>query len=436
MQRHVLGTIINKTYNANSSSSQFPVSRGRWPPLHRFFSIYHLLCVGLSILLVSNTSSVVFEETLVLTFLGFSGFLGLLQMFGRLMVLKWLLLLEYFYVLLLGYIFSDLIFLEYLFIPAILIGFIVCFSKNYAIVLVLLMGVVGSTFLSSNFINHNGFVFNGVEWSISMISGWYYLNIALLLVLLIITSCRLEAKNEYIEKVLEQNKRMNVVYRNISNRLYSIQKDSSITERMRIVKEIHDTVGYVFVNIIMLLQATLAIISKDREGAEGKVNDALDYSRRGMNEIRHILREMRAYEKPSLGLQNELHEIARLFSRATSIHVKMSYGNWKKTYGSKLDSFFVSFLQESFTNALKHGGSTVVEMNCWETGRDIIINVQDNGKGGTQFLQFGIGLQSIQEFVRACDGCMTIDPGPKGFCIRVTIPLTAAQECKENDSLS
>ena len=351
------------------------------------------------------------------------------------MVLKGFLLLEYFYVLLLGYIFPDLVFLEYLFIPAILIGFIACFSKNSAIVLVVLMGVVGSTFLSSNFINQKGFVLNGVVWSVSLISGWYYFNIALLLVLLNITSFRLKVKNEYIKEVLEQYKRMNVVNCNISDRLYSIQKDSSITERMRIVKEIHDTVGYIFVNILMLLQATLAIIGKDREGAEAKVNDALDYTRRGMNEIRHILREMRAYEKPFLGLQNELHEIARLFSHATSIQVRMSYGNWKKTYGHKLDSFFISFLQESFTNALKHGGSTVVEMSCWETERNIIINVQDNGKGGTQILQYGIGLQSIQEFVQSCDGCVTITPGPKGFCIRVTIPLSAAHECREKDSL-
>jgi signal transduction histidine kinase len=194
---------------------------------------------------------------------------------------------------------------------------------------------------------------------------------------------------------------------------------------MRIAKKIHDTVGYVFINIIMLLQAALAIIDKDRQKAEIKIGDALDYTRRGMNEIRYILRDIRSYEKPSLGLQNELHDIARLFAKATGVTVNMSYGNWRKSFGTKLDDFFISFLQESFTNALKHGCATVVDMNCWETNREIIIYVQDNGKGTPENLTMGIGISSIKEFVEAQKGHVDIRPSGSGFMIRVTLPLSA-----------
>ena len=366
MQKHESGMIFNKTKGFDLTGRQPLDSRVRVPTMNRFSSIYHLIIVVISIFLVANSSIMMFEDPLVLAYLGFAGVLAILQMLGILLVLKWFLFIEYFYILLLGYIYPNLIFLEYLYIPAVLIGMVVCFPKKCSIILVVAFGMIGSIFLSSNFINHKMFIINGIDLPVSFIAGWYYLNIALLLILFNVFSIRLRAKDEYIKEVLDQNKRMNVVNRNISERLYSIQKDSSIAERMRIVKEIHDTVGYILVNIIMLLQAALAIIGKDREVAEEKVNDALEYTRRGMNEIRHILREMRAYEKPSLGLQNKLHEIAHLFSRATGIVVKLSYGNWKKTYGNKLDNFFVSFLQESFTNALKHGCATAVDMSCWK----------------------------------------------------------------------
>jgi len=341
---------------------------------------------------------------------------------GVSILLKWLLFIEYFYVLLLGYIFPTLFFLEYVFIPAILMGFATLYPKRVAMAIVIASGIFGSIYFSSNYIRTRLVIIEGIDIPVSLISAWYYLSVVFLVLILIRLNSQLKSIEIDMQRVLAQNRRIDMVNRNISDRLFRIKQDSSIAERMRIVKEIHDTVGYIFVNIIMLLQASLAIIRKDRESAETKINDALDYTRRGTNEIRYILREMRAYEHPSMGLQNEMHEIGNLFSRATGVEVSLSYGNWKKSYGKELDGFFKSFLQESFTNALKHGCSTKVNMNCWETSSRIIITVQDNGSGAPLSLRYGIGLQSIQDSVQAYGGEMDLVHGPVGFGIRIAIP--------------
>ena len=347
---------------------------------------------------------------------------------GRGALARWMLLFDYFYVLLNGYFTPSTIWTEFLFLPVILMDIVLTFPALQAIVLETVLGIVGSVALSYNLIGGSTIMVNGISFPFSLVSVCFYTPISLGMIVLAMLRFHREQEQQNLLELKELNHRLDAINRNISQKLFSIQQDSSQQERMRITKEIHDTAGYVFINVIMLLQASLAVMDKDRTLGEAKINDALDYTRRGMNEIRYILREMRAYEKPSLGLQNELYDIARLFTKATGVTVNMEYGNWRKSFGQKFDAFFVSFLQESLTNALKHGHATVVEMICWETGKEVMITVRDNGKGTSGPLLPGIGLTGIKDFVETKAGQVTIEANdPLGFSIRVVLPATAME---------
>lgn len=338
-------------------------------------------------------------------------------------LLKTLVLSLYIYTILVGYVIPAVSWLEFLFLPIILLDSAMLFSWPIYLLIGPILGSIGPLLLSSHI--KAGTVIQTGHASIPLVSFLvcFYVPLTVGLILLSHVQYLRTIERERMEEIESQNRRLEAINSEINNKLFRIQQDSSYEERMRITKEIHDTAGYVFINVIMLLQAAVALLDKDRALGEEKINFALDYTRRGMNEIRHILREMRVSEKPSLGLQNELFDIAQVFMNATGFHVKLEYGNWPKTFGRDLDIFFCSFLQECLTNAVKHGNASRIEMLCWQNSQNVTIQVKDNGGVKEGPITPGIGITGIKDFAGSYNGTVELGYDQDGFTIRVSIPV-------------
>ncbi|MDR2403635.1 MAG: hypothetical protein LBD78_06350, partial [Spirochaetaceae bacterium] len=162
---------------------------------------------------------------------------------------------------------------------------------------------------------------------------------------------------------------------------------------------------------------------KDAKKAERIIVDARDYAERGINEIRHILRNIRGHSQGFLSLQNTLFDLSDSFRKATNIMLIIEYGNWPRTFSKTIDSFFISFTQECLTNALKHGQATVIIIMCWLRGSRIFMRVTDNGQGALMPIKKGIGISAMEEFVTLYDGSIVIQSDAGGF--RITAELLA-----------
>jgi signal transduction histidine kinase len=208
----------------------------------------------------------------------------------------------------------------------------------------------------------------------------------------------------------------------VSQRIFSLQNDSAQKERNRLSKEIHDITGYVFINLIMMLQAAQAILHRDISKADKLIGDARDHAERGINEIRHLLQNIRAYTPLYLSLQNELYNLGVSFQKATDVEIEIEYGNWPQTISEKLDSFFISFMQESLTNALKHGHAKQISILCWTQGKWISMSVTDNGSGTIFPINKGIGITGMEDLASQHGGNITIKSNG-GFKITASVPL-------------
>jgi signal transduction histidine kinase len=205
--------------------------------------------------------------------------------------------------------------------------------------------------------------------------------------------------------------------------MFTLQQNTVEMERNRLSKEIHDIAGYVFINIIMMLQAASAVFNKDRKKAETLIVDTRDYAERGINEIRHVLRNIR--EPPaSLSLQNEFFNIGDVFQKATDTSVVIHYGTWPRSFSPLVDSFFISFMQEALTNAIKHGHATETAIDCQEVDGFITMTITDNGLGAKFPLQKGIGISSLEDFAFQYGGGVDIQSGKYGFKIKVSVRHT------------
>ena len=92
-------------------------------------------------------------------------------------------------------------------------------------------------------------------------------------------------------------------------------------------------------------------------------------------------------------------------------------------YGDLVDLTVFRCVQESATNAVRHGAATRVEAEAAETGGRIDLTIRDNGTGIPPEHGTGLGLSGMRERVEALDGTFALDNAGPGAIVRITIPV-------------
>jgi signal transduction histidine kinase len=284
------------------------------------------------------------------------------------------------------------------------------------------MGIPGCIFLSYGYSENIVLTLGELSLPFYIAVIPYNFFITFLSIVLCYSYIQSQKREKYIKSLEILNDQLNEINHSVSQKIFSLENDSTNEERKRISKEIHDTAGYVFVNLIMMLQAASAVFNKDSKKAESLINDARDYAERGINEIRYILHEIRNYAPKRISLQNEMYSIGKAFNRATEVEVNINYGNWPQTFLKNVDSFFLLFIQESLTNALKHGHASSISISCWKNEHSHTITISDNGMGTTLPIKKGIGITALEDMVNRYNGYILIRSDETGFSIQVLIP--------------
>lgn len=329
---------------------------------------------------------------------------------------------EYVLVLLFQYFDPHFIIFEIIWLPLLLLEGAVLFPSPWNYFLTVFMGLPGYWLLSYTCRARVPFSVGGGAYPFYVFFLLYCVPVTVMAVSLGAAGHLLAKTSVRIASLEQVNRKINTINRDILSRIFSLENNTAAEERRRISTDLHDTAGYVFTNLIMMLQAAGAMFRKNPEKAESIIAEARDHAVRGINEIRHILRKTRSYSPVYVSLQNELFSICSPFSKATGVSVELNYGGWPRTLGREPDSFFISLLQESLTNALKHGGATSVSVQCALEGGTASMSIADNGSGCSLPLKKGIGIASIEEYLARHGGNMVVRTS-SGFRITVSVPV-------------
>jgi signal transduction histidine kinase len=337
---------------------------------------------------------------------------------------------DYLAVLLYAYYEPHVLWVEMLLLPPLFMNAAFCLPRKARLLIVPALGSAAA-FLSYSFLDR--WKLEAGSWSAPfyLFSFFFYMPASLAALLASRSYFNMIDDRKRLVELEQTNSHLNEINRAISGKLFNIEQDSVRFERSRLSKEIHDIAGYVFVNLIMMLQAALAVFHKDSGKAEGLIADARDYAERGINEIRHTLRNIRGQDAASLGLQNDMYNIAEVFRKATGCEVSLQYGQWPRSFSPELDGFFKSFLQEALTNAMKHGRADVISVYCSSDSRTVSMSVKDNGRGAEFPIHRGIGISSLEDMASQYGGGVDISGAEAGFSITVWTPLGQGNRLKK-----
>lgn len=222
---------------------------------------------------------------------------------------------------------------------------------------------------------------------------------------------------------------MSVINRELQEYAKNRSEKAAEEERLRITRDMHDSCGYVFVNIISLMQACVSSAPTDWSRTVEVFEMVRNLASQGLQETRQTLRAIRDIQSPVENSLDSLYQIKGIFQKVTGMEVVLDKGNMKNDYGRAINKILIRTMQEGLTNSVKHGHASLVSVYFRDDGKYIIMTIKDNGNASNKIIK-GIGFSGMEERLKDVGGQLQAGKSAEGgFKLEIKIPLLQATVC-------
>ncbi len=209
----------------------------------------------------------------------------------------------------------------------------------------------------------------------------------------------------------------------LHTQLLTIQEE----ERADLARDLHDDVGpFLFaVNVDVASIASSAEARGDTETLERgrSIREAVSHMQK---HVKSILGRLRPTGLTDIGLAQAVENLGVFWRRRhPQLAVHFDLGPADVSFGDVLDATLYRLIQESLTNAIRHGRprNVTVTIKAEDEG-DILLEVSDDGVGFADSTDgTGLGLAGMQERIAALGGSLSVRNQADGHGASVTARL-------------
>jgi signal transduction histidine kinase len=213
----------------------------------------------------------------------------------------------------------------------------------------------------------------------------------------------LEAEKK-TQLLLEENQRQNQLLEEYAKQ---IEKVTLLEERDRLARDLHDTIGHTFTSVIMGLDATAYLLDTSPNKAKEQVERLSTVMRKSLGDIRTHIHQISPNEERE-ELASQLKHIGEEFALHTRTDIHFDDTTREAINISSQGTIaLIRCLQESLTNAIRHGHANKIEITLKLEDHWVILTVKDNGIGISE-IKHGFGLNGMKERMESLQGRMTI----------------------------
>ncbi len=200
-------------------------------------------------------------------------------------------------------------------------------------------------------------------------------------------------------------------------------------ERLRIARELHDVLAHNISLINVQAGVALHLMAERPEQARIALTAIKQASKEALGELRSVLDVLRRGEDeppraPAPGLDELDGVISGAAAAGLAIHVEVEGRRRPLPAGVDLAAFRI--VQEALTNVVRHAGAVTATVRLRYAERDLIVQVDDDGRGSPSGRTSGggNGIPGMRERAAALGGQLVAGPGPGGgFRVRAWFPL-------------
>jgi two-component system, NarL family, sensor histidine kinase DesK len=194
-------------------------------------------------------------------------------------------------------------------------------------------------------------------------------------------------------------------------------------ERQRIARDLHDTLGQKLSLIGLKSDLAGKLLDKNPDAAKREIEEISQTARTALNEVRQMVSDMRRIK-----LTEELTHIEQMLA-AAEINFELVGSPSIPDTPLLIENVLSMCLKETVTNVVKHSKATTCTISIEHTPKEVLIKVQDNGIGITDFVttQQGYGLQGMRDRLEFVNGNLEITTSDKGTQLTIQVPKVVLQ---------
>ncbi len=225
---------------------------------------------------------------------------------------------------------------------------------------------------------------------------------------------------------ITERRRAEEELRRLTARLLQLQDE----ERHRIASELHDSLGQSLA--IIRNRATICLRSlAEQEQVKEQLEEISATAAAAIDDVREITHNLRPYELDRLGLVEAIESMTVKVSNSTAIRLSCELDRIEELFTPEEETWIYRIVQEGLNNVVRHAEATEGRVVIKREGSEVIISVEDNGKGiETRAGEWngnegrGLGLAGIAERARMLGGTHEIrsEPG-RGTTLTVRLGL-------------
>ena len=238
-----------------------------------------------------------------------------------------------------------------------------------------------------------------------------------------VRTAELEQRNA---EVLRQADQVRV----LSHQLMRAQDD----ERRKLARELHDSTG----QLLAALSMNIATIEREQSHVDDASKKAISDSAGLVQQITREVRTVSHLLHPPLlevaGLRSSIEWYADGFAQRSGIGIEIEISPDFPRLDDEIELAIFRMVQECLTNIHRHSGSPTAVIKVELQGSDVVVWVQDRGKGmpakgdlGFSWDKVGVGLRGMQERLKQVGGNLRIQSDETGTTVTAIIPFTPVQ---------
>jgi signal transduction histidine kinase len=216
-------------------------------------------------------------------------------------------------------------------------------------------------------------------------------------------------KTDVLNQIIEEKNQTLIQYAK------QIETLTVVEERNRMARDLHDTLGHSFISYILGLDAVMYLMDSDPSQAKKKIEELRHYASENLDQIRETIHEIGT--EPDMTVTKSFSALIEEFSAYTHTKVELHVNGEEYVLNHSIRMALLRCLQESLTNAKRHGQAKVVSINLSFQEDGVELSIQDDGVG-TDHLQYGFGLNSMKERLGSLNGKLQLDSS-KGLGTKV-----------------
>jgi len=194
-------------------------------------------------------------------------------------------------------------------------------------------------------------------------------------------------------------------------------------ERRRLRRDLHDDLAPQLAGLALSGAAVRQFVTTDPARAIDLAGQLTDDLRRASQQVREIAYDLRPPVLDDLGLTVAIVDRVALPPDGGGPNVVVDAPENRLELPAAVELAALRIVQEAVTNTRKHARASECRVVLQLDGRDLLVEIRDDGRGFRADVRKGVGLRSIAERAAELGGTSDVRSSPGGTSVLVRLPI-------------